>query len=81
MDSEEWRLNISPTIVYGDHLILDDEFSPSKIAIIKNGKLVEFLSLLPSDIPQIGSIHIARIQQIFKQHKLANAEIRRWYKD
>ena len=29
----------------------------------------------PPDIPQIGSVHIARIQQIFKQHKLANAKL------
>ena len=56
--------------------------SPTKIAIMYAGKLVEFLSLISlPDIPQIGSVHIARIQQIFKQHKLANAEVRRWYKD
>ena len=74
MDSEE-ETNISPN-VYGDQLILDDETSPSKIAIMHAGKLVEFSHcLLGPDIPQIGSVHIARIQQIFKQHKLANAEL------
>ena len=72
MDSEE---EISSLSFYGDQLILDNETSPSKIAIMHAGKLVELLSLLPSDIPQIGSVHIARIQQIFKQHKLANAEL------
>ena len=77
MDSEE---EINSPSFYGDQLILDNETSPSKIAIMYAGKLVEYL-LLPSDIPQIGSVHIARIQQIFKQHKLANAQIRRWYKN
>ena len=72
MDSEE---EISSPSFYGDQLILDNETSPSKIAIMYSGKLVEFLSILPSDIPQIGSVHIARIQQIFKQHKLANAQL------
>ena len=40
--------------------------------------LVSWLSiyhLLGSEVPQIGSVHIARIQQIFKQHKLANAKL------
>ena len=60
---------------YGDRLMLDNETNPSKIAIMYAGKLVEFLSLLPSDIPQIGSVHIARIEQTFKQHKLANAKL------
>ena len=72
MDSQE-ETN-SPN-VYGDQLILDNELSPTKIAIMHAGKLVEFLSLLPSEIPRIGSVHIARIQQIFKQHKLSNAEL------
>ena len=72
MDSQE-ETN-SPN-VYGDQLILDNELSPTKIAIMYAGKLVEFLSLLPSEIPRIGSVHIARIQQIFKQHKLSNAEL------
>ena len=72
MDSEEGKnLHVN----YGDQLILDDATKPSKIAIMHAGKLVELLSLLPSDIPQIGSVHIARIQQIFKQHKLANAKL------
>ena len=35
-----------------------------------SGKLVEFLSILGPDIPQIGSVHIARIHQTFKQHRL-----------
>ena len=72
MDSEE---EISSPSFYGDQLILDNETSPSKIAIMYAGKLVEFSLVLPSDIPQIGSVHIARIQQIFKQHKLANAQL------
>ena len=72
MDSEN---EISSPSFYGDQLILDNKTSPSKIAIMYSGKLVEFLSILPSDIPQIGSVHIARIQQIFKQHKLANAQL------
>ena len=72
MNSEEKKS--SPNF-YGDQLILDHETNPSKIAIMFAGKLVEFLSLLPSDIPKIGSVHIARIQQTFKQHKLANAQL------
>ena len=61
--------------LYGDQIILDDETSPAKVAILNNGKLIEFLSLLPSSVPQIGSVHIVRIQQIFKQHRLANAKL------
>ena len=72
MDSGE---EISSPSFYGDRLILDNETNPSKIAIMCAGKLVEFLSLLPSDIPKIGSVHIARIEQTFKQHKLANAKL------
>ena len=72
MDSEE-ETN-SPN-VYGDQLILDNKLSPTKIAIMYAGKLVEYLSLLPPEIPRIGSVHIARIQQVFKQHKLGNAEL------
>ena len=61
--------------LYGDQLILDDEASPTKVAILNAGKLIEFLSLLPSNVPQIGSVHIVRIQQTFKQHRLANATL------
>ena len=39
---------ISSPSFYGDQLILDNETSPSKIAIMYAGKLVEFLSFLPS---------------------------------
>ena len=39
------------------------------------GSWLSFSRFYPPDIPQIGSVHIARIQQIFKQHKLANAKL------
>lgn len=58
-----------------EEIFTDDEFSPSKVAILKNGKLAEFLCLLSPDVPKLGSIHIARIQQVFQQHRLATAEI------
>ena len=61
--------------LYGDQIILDDETSPTKVAILNAGKLIEFISLLPSNFPQVGSVHIARIQQTFKRHRLANAKL------
>ena len=67
------QFNTSIQDNYGDQLILDNHSNPTKIAIMSDGKLVEFLSVLPPNIPQIGSVHIARIQQVFKQHRLANA--------
>lgn len=54
-------------------IFADDEHNPSKIAILENGKLVEFLTILKPEIPEIGSVHIARIYQVFRQHKLAKA--------
>jgi Ribonuclease G/E len=40
---------------------------------LENGNLVEFLTILKPEIPEIGSVHIARIYQVFRQHKLATA--------
>ena len=57
------------------NILADDEHNPSKIAILENGNLVEFLSILKPQIPEIGSVHIARIHQVFRQHKLATAMI------
>ena len=56
-------------------ILTDDELSPSKVAILENGYLVEYLCLLGPEVPQIGSIHIARVHQVFRQHRLATAEI------
>ena len=58
-----------------EEIFTDDEFNPSKVAIFKNGNLVEFLCTLGPKVPQLGSIHIARVHQIFPQHQLATAEI------
>ena len=55
------------------NIFADDERNPSKIAILENGNLVEFLTILKPEIPEIGSVHIARIHQVFRQHKLATA--------
>ena len=55
------------------NIFADDEHNPSKIAILENGNLVEFLTILKPEIPEIGSVHIARIYQVFRQHKLATA--------
>ena len=60
---------------YSEEIFTDDEYSPSKVAIFKNGNLVEFLCLLGPEVPQLGSIHIAKIHQVFRQHGLATAEI------
>ena len=58
---------------HSQNIFADDEHNPSKIAILENGKLVEFLTILKPEIPEIGSVHIARIYQVFRQHKLATA--------
>ena len=58
---------------HSQNIFADDEHNPSKIAILENGKLVEFLTILKPEIPEIGSVHIARIYQVFMQHKLAIA--------
>ena len=55
------------------NILVDDEHNPSKIAILENGKLIQFLTILKPEIPKIGSVHIARINQVFRQHKLATA--------
>ena len=55
------------------NIFADDEHNPSKIAILEKGNLVEFLTILKPEIPEIGSVHIARIYQVFRQHKLATA--------
>ena len=60
---------------FSKEILTDDEFSPSKVAILENGSLVEYLCLLGPEVPQLGSIHIARVHQVFKQHRLATAEI------
>ena len=60
---------------YSKEIITDDEFNPSKVALLENGNLVEFLCLLGPEVPQIGSIHIARVHEVFAQHSLATAEI------
>ena len=60
---------------FSKEIITDDEFSPSKVAILENGSLVEYLCLLGPEVPQLGSIHIARVHQVFRQHRLATAEI------
>ena len=53
------------------NIFADDQHNPNKIAILENGNLVEFLTILKPQIPKIGSVHIARINQVFRQHKLA----------
>ena len=60
---------------YSKEIFADDEFNPSKVAILENGNLAEFLCSLGPEIPQLGSIHIARVRQVFRQHRLATAEI------
>ena len=54
-------------------IFADDEKNPSKIAILEDNNLVEFLCILKPEIPEIGSIHIVRIHQVFRQHKLERA--------
>ena len=56
-------------------IFVDDELNPNKIAILENNNLVEFLSILNPNVPQIGSVHVVRIHQVFRQHKLAKAEL------
>ena len=55
------------------NIFSNDEHNPSKIAILEDSNLVEFLTKLKPKIPEIGSVHIARIHQVFRQHKLATA--------
>ena len=62
-------LSASPS----QNIFADDEHNATKIAILENGNLVEFLTILKPEIPEIGSVHIARIYQVFRQHKLATA--------
>ena len=69
------KMNNFLSNIVSQNLFVDDRHSPSKIAIMENGNLVEFCSILRSEIPQIGSVHIARIRQVFRQHKLATAEL------
>ena len=60
---------------FSKEIITDNEISPSKVAILENGNLVEYLCLLGPEVPKLGSIHIARVHQVFRQHRLATAEI------
>ncbi len=56
-------------------IFIDDEQNPSKVAIFEKSKLVEFLCILGPEVPEIGSVHVAKIRQIFIQHRLATAEL------
>ena len=56
-------------------IFIDDDLNPKKVAIYENSFLTEFLCKLGPEVPEIGSVYIARIHQVFKQHKLATAEL------
>ncbi len=56
-------------------IMTDDNSFPSKVAIFQNNNLVEFICELGPNIPTIGSVHVAKICQVFTQHRLATAEL------
>ena len=56
-------------------IMSDDESNPSKVAIFQNNYLVEFICKLGPNVPAIGSVHVAKICQVFTQHRLATGEL------